>query len=73
MAKLYKIEMYILDVNEKFDCLEEIIERAENSTDIHFNPFNVKVTYFEFEDNIPINFSDANVEDYREYFKTKTK
>lgn len=68
MSKLYKMEMYILDVNEQYSDLDEIICSAENSTDINLNCFNSKVSEFEWHDELTINKCNCTVEDYRKYF-----
>jgi len=70
MAKLYKVEMYILDANEEYKDFQDIRTNIENNTyDVDINTFNVKEANFEWDDNLKINHLDATVEDYREYFE----
>lgn len=69
MAKLYKVEMYILDVNEKYDDLGSIMMDMENSTDVNFDYFNEQETDIEWDDNVKINNTNCTIEDYRKYFK----
>lgn len=70
MAKLYKIEMYILDTNEYYSSLDEIIENAEMGADeANFNCFNVKEKQVEWNDDIDINMGDSTVDVYRKYFE----
>ena len=68
MAKLYKIEMYVLDVNEDYDKLDSIISRAECRTGVNFNCFNTQETQFEWNDDIDLNH-DCGIEAFRKYFK----
>lgn len=71
MAKLYKVEMYVLDVNEQYQDLDEIIDMAEMKLDAHFNPFNIQMTEIEWEDDIDINHFGCTVDTYRKYFDSK--
>jgi hypothetical protein len=67
-AKLYKVEMYILDVNGECGSLEEIVVNAERGTDAFLKPFNVQKVEFPWNDDIDINQRDCTVETYRKYF-----
>ena len=69
MAKLYKMEMYILDINEDHSDLEEIICSIESSVDVNFITFNEKQVDVEWDDNLKINMYDATEKDFKEYFK----
>lgn len=69
MAKMYKVEMYVLDINNQYKDLDEIIIDIENSSDCNFNCFNVGKANFRWDDNIDVNFKNQPVEVYRKYFK----
>ncbi|MDF2879573.1 MAG: hypothetical protein K0R54_130 [Clostridiaceae bacterium] len=70
MAKLYKVEMYVLDINENYHSLGGIIEDAENSIEVDFIPFNVQETEIEWDDDIDLNKRNVlPLEAYRKYFK----
>lgn len=76
MAKLYKIEGYLCDVNgemkdiEDFrDYLDMIITRGYYLID---NPIDFKITEskeFEWHDNIDLNYRDCTEEDCKKYFE----
>jgi hypothetical protein len=62
--------MYILDVNDTYQGLENIICEAERGADdANFNYFDYAETEIEWHDDIDINFSTATVETYRKYFE----
>ena len=68
MAKLYKVEMYILDVNDEYGSAEEIIENNCRQPSI-FKTFNTQEVEIKWDDEIDINFKDCSVENYRRYFR----
>lgn len=69
MAKIYQIEMYIVDVNDSYADFGDIINDIENSTEITTDCFNVKQKDIEWHDDIDINFMNSTAETYRKYFK----
>jgi hypothetical protein len=69
MAKLHKVEMYILDSADDYNSLEQIIDHTNDRSYVQFNPFNSQTVEFEFDDEHPLNFNDAKVEDYRKMFE----
>jgi len=70
MAKLYKVEMYILDINDCYKDLDEIMIETECAIDeASFNSFNVESVELEWEDDIDLNYTNATVGTYRKYFK----
>lgn len=68
MLKLYKVELYVLDVNDGYNSLEEIILDVESGTDAILKPFNVEKVEIPWDDNIDINQKGCTVEIYRKYF-----
>ena len=77
MAKLYKMEMYIVDYNEIYnhpnDALRDILDDAENNSDCIFSEFNVEERNIEWNDDIDLNRINCSVETYRNYFKKGEK
>ena len=69
MARLYKIEMYIVDYNDDYSTLEDIISDMELATDVFLNCFNVEEVNVKWNDDIDLNFANQSVEIYRKYFK----
>lgn len=71
MAKIYKVEMYIVDYNSEFEDTDHIHPYIED----WYGGVSTKVANtqesdeFEWEDDLKINKVDASVEDYEEYFK----
>ena len=70
MAKLHKIEIYLIDHNDKYSSLDNIVVDIENATDLGVNCFNAKEVEIEWDDELDINFSSkCTVENFRKYFK----
>jgi hypothetical protein len=68
-AKIYKMEMYILDINNSYEDIDEIIVESERGArEANFHPFNVEEVEVEWTDDIDLNFSSATEETYRKYF-----
>lgn len=68
MAKLYKVEMYLLDINDNYDSLEDIVETIKNTTELMPDYFRSDKVIFYWDDNLPINFDDCTKEDYESIF-----
>jgi len=68
MSKLYKVEMYVLDVNDMYNDLDEIIEDAERRSEFNLKPFNAQSVEFEWDDDIDLNHKD-DIDTYRNYFR----
>lgn len=71
MAKVYKVEMYVVDANEEFGDVDHIKPYLEDwhrwvMTDVTGIQ---ESDEFEWEDDLKINKVNASVEDYEEYFK----
>ena len=71
MAKLHKVEMYVLDVNDDYDTLEQITSDINDRMDVELIPFNVQSVNFDWHDNHILNFGDARQSDYRGMFPSK--
>jgi len=71
MAKLHKVELYIIDVNDNYSNLNEIMHDIGNTTDYSLIPFNSQEVEIDWHDEIDINLSNCPVENFREYFKAE--
>jgi hypothetical protein len=70
MAKIYKTEMYIVDVNDSFKSMIDICSKISERLDLIFiNPFNTQMREIEWDDNIDLNFNNCTLESYRKYFE----
>jgi len=69
MAKLHKVELYIIDANDKYNNINEIMHDIENSTDCSLIPFNAQEIEIDWDDEIDINLSNYPVENFRKYFR----
>lgn len=69
MATLYKMEMYILDINDHYGDCEHLIDRLESRSEAYLSPFNIESVDIEWDDDIDINDTEATVETYRKYFE----
>jgi len=69
MAKLYKIEIYLIDHNDKYSSLNNIVVDIENATDLGVNCFNAKEVEIEWDDELDINSLGCKVMYFRKYFK----
>lgn len=68
MSKLYKVEMYILDLNDMYDNMDEVIESTERKSCADFIPFNIQEVEFEWDDDIDLNHKN-DIDTFRNYFK----
>jgi hypothetical protein len=69
MAKLHKVEMYIVDIDEHYGNLNETIEHINDRLElVELHPFNVQTVGFDWHDEHKLNLSDASYEDYRGMF-----
>ena len=70
MAKIHKVEMYLLDVNEDFYSVDDIMEYITNTKyapSIHIVSSESKE--FEWDDDVIINRYDCSTEQYNNFFK----
>lgn len=71
MSKVHKVGLFILDVNEEFRDIEEIIEYLTSSKyapSIHLIESETKE--FEWDDDVIINKCSCTDEEYEEFFKS---
>lgn len=71
MAKLHKVEMYVLDVHDDYESLEQITSDINNRMDVDLIPFNVQSVNFDWHDDHVLNFTNAKESDYRGMFPCK--
>lgn len=73
MAKLYKVELYLCDVNDEFYDKDDVLEYLNSllEMDDYFltRIINAKESKeFEWYDDIDINYSDCTKEEFDKYF-----
>jgi len=73
MAKLHKVELYIIDANDNYSNLNEIMHDIGNSTDCSLVPFNAQKVEIDWHDDIDINISNCLVGNFREYFEVENE
>lgn len=75
MAKLYKLEGYLCDVNGEFKDVEDFRDYLHTLIDrgyYLFNPIDFKITEskeIEWHDDIDLNCLDCTEEDCKKYFE----
>lgn len=67
VAKIYKAEIYVLDINDAY-YPDEIFEEMERYTELIAIPFNVQSRDIEWHDDIDINKHGCTKEQYMAYF-----
>lgn len=69
MAKIYKIEAYIVDANEKFTDGEDLLDTMIERTDCYY-PISAKYeeAEFEWDDDLAINSCNCTEADCEAYF-----
>jgi len=68
MATLHKVELYIIDYNDNYKNLEDIINDIDNSIDCSINHFNAQEVKIDWHDEIDLNYTNCPVENFRNYF-----
>ncbi|AMO25831.1 hypothetical protein Blue_008 [Bacillus phage Deep Blue] len=76
MAKVYKVEMYIVDANGDYDFLdnEEMVEEIEHQVDVRMDVMSHVTSVqsskeFEWDDDLAVNKTNATIEDYEAQLK----
>ena len=70
MAKIHKVALYLLDVNEDFDNVDDIVEYMANmkcAPSIHVIRSDSKE--FEWDDDVIINRRNCSTEQYNSFFE----
>ncbi|MEY2669765.1 MAG: hypothetical protein RLZZ577_81 [Bacteroidota bacterium] len=71
-AKLYKVEMYILDIDNHYGILEHIIEHINDRLEnVSLHAYNIHTVEFEWCDEHILNYSTCKYEDYKGMFGLK--
>ena len=70
MAKIYKVEMYIVDVNDEFNGIQDYIEYVNGGL-YNLSLFITKSESkkFEWDDELIVNKRCAMTDDYNEFFR----
>lgn len=75
MAKVYKVEMYVIDSNNEFDDEKELADSIKEANTLSWVSVKVsdviKSNEFEWNDDLPINKVNPYVEELEKYFKNK--
>ena len=69
MAKIYKATIYVVDIDESYDFMSEIIDDMNLSDGYSVKLSNYSEKEFEWSDDVVVNRIDATVEQYEEFFK----
>ena len=69
MAKLHKIEMYIVDIDGNYGSLEDTIEHINDRLElVELKPFKAQSIEFDWHDDHKLNFTNRSYDDYRGFF-----
>lgn len=72
MAKLHKIEMYILDIDNYYGSLTDTIDYINDGLElVSLHPYNINTVEFEWDDDHKLNKINAKYNDYSELFEEK--
>jgi hypothetical protein len=71
MAKIHKLEMYIIDCDDRFECLEDILNYIDIKTreTLDMTVFNSQTKEIEWHDDIDLNYFGRSRMTYENYFK----
>jgi hypothetical protein len=70
LAKIYKAEMYFVDVNDDYDSFESILTNIDyRLRGVMVEGFNSESREINWYDKIDLNYANCPVENYRNYFK----
>lgn len=67
MANLYKVSMFVLDVNEEYDNIEELIEDAFQRTEASAHFVEAEMSQFPWHDDIILNYFTATKKDFEDF------
>jgi hypothetical protein len=69
MAKLHKVEMYVLDINKQYGTLRDTIEHINDRLElVSLHPFNIQSVDFEWDDEHKLNYTNKTHEDFSAVF-----
>jgi len=70
MARIHKVELYIVDINDFYsENTERIVEEISDRLNVSLKGFDTQCKEVDWDDDIDINFTNANLETYRKYFE----
>jgi aspartyl/asparaginyl-tRNA synthetase len=71
-AKVYKAEIYIVDVDNEFRNFDDILNEMERTVDFSISAFNVKESdEIDWYDEIDLNKTNCTKETFDKYFLDK--
>lgn len=72
MARIHKVEFYLVDYNDMYETGEDVLNEAENKLyGLIQCPTWKTSTEFEWHDDINLNYSSCSKEDCEKYFPQK--
>jgi cupin superfamily acireductone dioxygenase involved in methionine salvage len=73
MARVYKVEMYVIDYNDEIQDEQHLVEQIDHSNTLKWVSTKVsdveKSKEFEWDDNLAINKMYPEVDELEKYFK----
>jgi len=72
MAKMYKVELYLVDYKEEYKNIGEILEDIENRGCIFMQLIKSEGRLFDWDNELKINQPESSTEDFDEYFENLT-
>ena len=70
VAKIHKVELYIVDINDDFNKLEDYMNYIEN---LKYAPMHKIISSesksFEWDDYVVVNYTDSDEKDYENFYK----
>ena len=70
MAKMYKVELYLVDYKEEYKNIGEILEDIENRGCIFMQLIKSEGRLFDWDNELKINQPESSTEDFDEYFES---
>ena len=67
MARLHKISMFVLDVNEDYDDIQKLVEYAFDRTEASAHFVETQTVEFPWYDEIVLNMNTATKQDYEDF------
>lgn len=67
MARLHKISMFVLDVNEEYETVNDLIDYAFSRTDANAEHIEAQTVQFPWYDDIILNSGDSTKQDYEDF------
>jgi len=73
MARLHKVSMFVLDVNECYESVSDLIEHAFDRTEASAHFIESKTAEFPWYDDIILNSGNSTKQDYEDFMDETTR